>query len=193
MSGGDLFADERIQFYLQNRDDIRTWAAIESDVAAATRELLARSQPAIEERLIESDPGVIVGRHDSGQWERIVARHDHWPATIGLTLEWHRNVDPTGTNTAKLGVFWWADPPQLLEPRKNLVELVDRSALQVLGFKVPLEGVWPVGGRVPAQEGWWRDPDAWIGTIVDRLGATWPLVAPVIDGLLPDDRQVTVA
>jgi hypothetical protein len=190
MSGNDLFADERIQFFLQNREDIKTWAAIEADVTAATRELLARSQPAIEERLIEGDARVVVGRHDSGQWERIIARHEHWPAAVGLTLEWHRNVDPTGTNTAKLGVFWWADPAWLEEPRKKLIEMVDRQALQGLGYKVPLEGVWPVGGRAPASEGWWHDPDAWVATIVDRLDATWPLVAHAIDALLPDEPQV---
>lgn len=184
MTSDDLFAGERIQFFLRNRDDIKTWAAIERDVVAATREALARSQSLIEERLLAIDPDVIVGRHDSGQWERVMSRHDHWPLSIGLALEWNRAVDPLGTSRPKLGVFWWADPPALVEPRAQLTQVVDRKHLQELGYKVPLEGVWPIGGYMTSPHDWWQAPDAWIESIVDRLAATWPLVAPAIDEVL---------
>ncbi len=78
MTPNDLFSEDRLQFFLRHREDIKAWAAIESDVMAATRELLARSQPLIEESLVTIDPGTFVGRHDSGQSERILARHGHW-------------------------------------------------------------------------------------------------------------------
>src|SRR6187402_35505 len=99
----DLFADDRVQFFLRNREDIKTWAAIESDVTAATRELLARAEPLIEARLTAIDPRAVTGRHDSGSWERILTRHPDWPATVGLVLEWHRNVDPLGASRPKVG------------------------------------------------------------------------------------------
>lgn len=187
----DLFSDERIQFYLRNRADIKAWAAIEPDVTAAIRELLARAQPAVEEALLASDPTVVVGRNDSGSWERIFARHGHWPPGVGLALEWHRSVDPIGSNRPKVGVFWWADPASLIEPRTRLTTVVDKLALQKLGYKVPLDGgVWPVGAYVLASANWWRDPTTWVAGIVERLAVTWPLVAPHIDELLPDDWQV---
>ena len=43
--------DERIQFFLRHRDDIKAWSAIESEVTAAVRELLGALQPEIEERV----------------------------------------------------------------------------------------------------------------------------------------------
>ncbi len=52
----DLFGSERIQFFLRNRSDIKAWAAIEPDVIAATSELLARSQPLIEEAFAALEP-----------------------------------------------------------------------------------------------------------------------------------------
>lgn len=180
----DLFADERLQFYLRNRDDIQTWAAIESDVVAATRELLARAQPQIEERLLAQDPAVLVARNDSGPWERILARHASWPESVGLTLEWHRQVDPTGANRPKIGVFWWADPPSLIEPRARLTEVLAKAPLYALGFKVPMGGVWPVGMFAQADQSWWREPDSWIETLVDKVAETWPLVASTIDEVL---------
>lgn len=180
----NLFADERMQFYLRNREDIRAWAAIESDVVAATRELLARAQPQIEERLLAADQSVLVGRHDSGSWERILARHASWPESVGLTLEWHRQVDPTGANRPKIGVFWWADPPSLIEPRTRLTEIVAKAPLFALGFKVPMGGVWPVGMFASADSNWWREPDSWIASLIDKIGEAWPLVARKIDEVL---------
>jgi hypothetical protein len=183
----DLFGDERIQFFLRHRADIKAWAAIEADVVAATRELLARAQPAIEERLLALDPNALVGRRDSGPWERIMARREHWPESVGVTLEWHRSVDPLGTAPPKLGVFWWADPPTLEAPRARLVQMLDTAPLRRLGFKVPMSGVWPVGMFVVAAPDWWRDAGSWIAGVVDQFATTWPLVASDIDLVLPPD------
>ncbi|MEA2677611.1 MAG: hypothetical protein QOJ81_1752 [Chloroflexota bacterium] len=187
----DLFADERIQFFLRNRADIKVWAAIESDVMAATRDLLARAQPAIEERILAIDPDALVGRGDGGQRERIMARRGHWPPSVGLTLEWNRSVDPLGNERPKLGVFWWADPPTLVEPRNRFATAVDKQSLQRLGYKIPLEGVWPVGMWITSSPDWWRDPPAWMAGIVDLCAQAWPLVAPHIDAVLPDNWQVS--
>lgn len=192
MTSTDLFSDDRLQFFLQNRDDIKAWAAIESDVIAATRELLARSQPAIQETLSARDAATVLARHDSGPWERILARHPSWPVSVGLALEWHRNVDPTGLSAPKLGVFW-APQPHLLDAQSRFLTEVDKSALAGLGYKVPLEGFWPVGGRAVGAGDWWRDPDGFVLTIVDRLDSTWPIVAPLMDELLAVEPQVTDA
>jgi hypothetical protein len=187
----DLFADERLQFFLRNREDIKTWAAIEPDVIAATRELLARAQVDVDERLLPLDGQAVVGRHDSGQWERILARHESWPASVGLALEWHRLVEPGGSNRPKIGVFWWADPPSLEERRTRFIGEVDTAPLLALGYKVPLGGVWPVGRFTTALSDWWQQPDQWIASLVDLLASTWPIVAPVIDALLSVEPQVT--
>lgn len=192
MTLNDLFADDRIQFFLRNRDDIRAWAAIETDVIAATRELLARSQPVIEEALLAVDPGAIVGRHDHASYERVFAQHARWPATVGVALEWSaRTVDPLGGNRPKLGVFWWADPPSLIAPRTRLVQAVDLKPLQDLGYKVPLDGAWPVGAYATAGPDWWRDPATWVAGIADQLAVTWTLVAPRIDEVLAVEPDVS--
>jgi hypothetical protein len=179
----DDLGDERIRFFLRNRADIKAWAAIESDVIAATRELLARAQPLVEEAFATLEPTAVVGRHDSGPWERIFVQREGWPPSVGLALEWHRDVDPLA-NAPKVGVFWWADPPTLVDPRSRLGLVVDRNALQKLGYKVPMSGVWPVGAYVKSGPDWWRDPQAWITGIVQLLVAGWPLVALQIDEVL---------
>lgn len=186
----ETFADDRLQFFLRNRDDIKLWATIESEVIAATRDMLGGVQPLIEERLMALDPGVVVGRHDSGAWERIIARHDHWPAAVGMVLEWHRNVDPFGASPVKIGVFFWADPSELVAVRAKFVASVTDVGLEQLGFKVPLESVWPVGARVPGSTDWWMTPTAWVEGIIDRLAAAWPLVAPALDLVLTSEPGI---
>ncbi|MFN8630055.1 MAG: hypothetical protein U0838_06925 [Chloroflexota bacterium] len=180
----DPFADERLQFFLRNREDIKTWAAIEADVIAATRELLAGARVLLAERMAEVDAGALVTRRDGGSWERIVVQRPTWPETIGLTLEWNRSVDVFGASRPKIGVFWWAEPTTLVAPRTRFVGLLNQAGPRTLGYKVPLESVWPVGARVHATPDWWKDPEAWIGSIVETLVATWPLVAPKIDEAL---------
>jgi hypothetical protein len=182
----DVFDDERLQFFLRNRDDIKTWAALESEVIAATRELLAGVQPLIEERAVGLDPAAVVGRHDSGSWERIIIRHQPWPLAVGLTLEWHRNVDPLGAYPPKLGVFFWADPSHLVPVRTQFQTSAAGLGLEQLGYKVPLEGVWPVGARITGQADWWRSPASWVESIINRLIPAWPIVAPELDAALGD-------
>lgn len=177
----DEVFDQRLQFFLRNREDIKTWAALETEVMAATRELLAGAQPLIEERLTALDPTAVVGRHDSGLWERIVIRHVPWPAAVGLTLEWHRSIDPVGAYPPKLGVFFWADPAHLVPVRSAFVASIASHGLEQLGYKVPLEGVWPVGARVTGPPDWWQDTAGWIDGLVERLVAAWPIVAPRLD------------
>jgi hypothetical protein len=186
----DPFGDELIQFFLRNRSDIKAWAAIEAQAIEATRELLAQSQPELDAALLAADPTILVGRHDSAPWERIFARRERWPESLGLALEWHRAVDSLA-NAPKIGVFWWADPPALEEPRTRLTTVVDKVQLQKLGYKVPMSGIWPVGAYVAATPDWWRDPTSWIAEIAERLSATWPLVAPHIDEVLSDNWQVS--
>jgi hypothetical protein len=179
----DPFADERIQFFLRNRADIKAWAAIEPDVIAATRELLARAQAPVEEAFATIEPSVIVSRHDNGQWERIFVQREAWPSGVAVALEWLRNVDPM-SNAPKVGVFWWADPPSLEEPRTRLTTVVDRAALQKLGYKVPMSGVWPVGMYVKSTPDWWRHRESWVSGVVGLMTAAWHLVAAPIDDVL---------
>ena len=186
-----LFGDERLQFFLRNREDIKAWAAIEADVIAATRELLARSLPLIEESLLAIDANALVSRNDGGQWERVFARHEAWPGSLGLALEWQRTVDPLGATRPKLGIFWWAGTPDLIAPRVRFIESVDRTELQRLGYKVPLEGVWPVGARLSSAPDWWKDPEGWIAGIVERLTPVWGTAAPLIDDIFAATPQVS--
>lgn len=188
----DLFSDDRLQFFLRNHDDIKLWAAIESEVMAATRDLLGGAQALFHERLTAIDPSVVLGRHDTGPWERIIARHGGWPRALGLTLEWHRNVDPFGASPPKIGVFFWAESPDLVQVRSNFVAAVSGVGLETLGYKVPLEGVWPVGLHVPGSGEWWKDPAQWLDGILDKLVDAWPVVAPALDATLPGKSEASV-
>lgn len=75
----DPFGDERLQFFLRHREDIREWAAIEREVIGATREILAGLQTDIDEQPAALDADVTTARRDSSGFERIMARRPAWP------------------------------------------------------------------------------------------------------------------
>jgi hypothetical protein len=182
---GNPLDNERLQFFLRHRDDIREWAAIEAEVALATRDILAACQADIGERLGVIDPSAEVVRHDGGRYERILARRPMWPDGIGVALEWETSVDPFGGVLPKFGVFVLAGDPEAEPAKQRMVTLARESAaFRAGGFKVPGDQVWPAVRRVAKSSTWWQDPDAWAGGIVDALVELWPGGARIIDEAL---------
>ena len=177
--------DERIQFFLRHRDDIRGWAAIEPDVATAVRQILAATQAEIESRIVAIDAESTTARRDGGRWERIMVRRPAWPEEMGVSVEWETRVDPFGGALPKVGVILLSDAPELGRVRQNVVDLASGNAtLHALGYRIPAEHVWPVMRRVPKSRDWWQDSDAWTAGIVDSVVELWPLAAPYVDQAL---------
>jgi len=174
--------EERLQFYLRHRDDIREWASIEREVILATRELLAASQTELEERLVGIDPGATTSRRDGSRYERIVAHRAGWPQGVGVTLEWETGVDPFGSVLPKYGIFLLNDEPSFQPARVRIAALVESTAgITANGFGVSNGKVWPAVKSVPKSTDWWQDPAAWTGRIVDAMIELWPLAAVQFD------------
>jgi hypothetical protein len=184
-------ADDRIQFYLRHRDDIRAWAAIEAEVTAAVREILAGCQPVIDERLAIVDRDVTTSRRDGGRWERILVRRPAWPEAIGISLEWETAVDPFGTVLPKVGVIFLNSESAVESARVRTGELAQHaSQLLAQGYRANAERVWPLLRRIDASRDWWRDPDAWSAGIVDRVVDLWTQTAPLVDRALAESGWV---
>jgi hypothetical protein len=182
----DPFGDERLQFFLRHREDIRAWAAIEKEVIEATRGILAGLQTDIDERLAAIDSDVTTARRDSASYERIMARRPVWPDWVGVTLEWETGVDPFGSRLPKYGVFV---PPNsdLDAARDRMVALAKAApAFTSAGFRVPGGQVWPIVRWVPKSKDWWRDLNGWTEPIVQGIVDLWPKAAPMIDESLQE-------
>lgn len=177
-----MFEDERLNFYLRNRDEIREWAAIENDVVTATRELLAASQAALEERLATVDPDAITSRRDGGRWQRILVQRPGWPAGVGVALEWEERVDPFGSVPPKYGIIFLNGAPDLVQARLRIASIATSTPdFSASRFKVPGDSFWPIYRKVDKSQDWWQDPEAWTGRIVEALIDLWPKAVPVID------------
>ena len=173
--------DERVQFFLRHRNDIKQWADIERDVVAATRELLGGIQPAVEERVNAMDPLAETVRHDGGRYERIIVRRPTWPAGVGVTIEWESGVDPFGRSLPKFGIFFLGGDPAYAGARVAITTLARASTtLRTAGYR-PGDNYWPIVQYVKKSATWWHDPDAWLAPITDALVDLWPLAAPIID------------
>jgi hypothetical protein len=176
------FDDERLQFFLRHRGEIRDWAAIERDVVTATRDLLGGILPDLDERLSTIDPGAGAIRRDGGRYERILVRRQDWPVDIGMTLEWQDAVDPFGGSLPKYGIFFINGEARLEPARVRIVELARATpALTGGGFRTPGDRYWPAVRWVPKSADWWHDPTAWVSSITEALVDLWPTAAAIID------------
>jgi len=175
------FQDERFQFFLRHRDDIREWAAIEPQITAAISAMLEDTQAQIEERLAALSADIVVGRHDAGTFSRIMARRPKWADWLGVSLEWvPARVDPFGSELPKIGFFWWG-AADLTAGKATFIEQCIAAGLQAAGWKVPSGNAWPVLRRTEASRTWWQDPDAWVAGVVDQMADLWTRVAPIAD------------
>jgi hypothetical protein len=176
------FDDERLQFYLRHRSEIREWGRIERDVVAATIELLSSTQPEIEARIVAVDPTVTSERMDGGKYERILVRRPVWPKGFGVMLEWETSVSPFGSSLPKYGIatFNWDSGIEPLVSR--LVAIAKGTAsLTGGGYKVPEGRPWPAVRYVPKSKDWWQDPDAWAESVVEAVVGFWPVGVAVIE------------
>jgi hypothetical protein len=174
----DLFAADRLQFFLRNRADIKVWADIERDVMAATRQLLASSQSLIEERLFALDAGAEVVRRDNASWERIMCRRPEWPDWRGVALEWDRTVDPfEAQRSPKIGFFWVAQAGE--RSRAAFIEACFAAGVGAKGYRIPAGNAWPVLQQAKASADWWGDPDRWVESLVDRVIDLWSLTSVI--------------
>lgn len=174
--------DERLRFFLRHRAEIREWAAIEKDVASATREILAGIQEGIEEQLAISDPDMTTTRWDGGRYERIVAHRPSWPTHTGIALEWETSVDPFGSSLPKFGIIFLNTDKSLEPSRLRMVALAAETAtFKADGFKVGSDRYWPIVKRTSKDPDWWQEPEKWADTIADSLVDLWPQAAPIVD------------
>jgi hypothetical protein len=177
----DPFGDERVQFFLRHREDIREWAAIEREVISATRGVLAGLQTDIDGRLAAIGADVTTARRDGGSYERIMARRPVWPDWVGVTLEWETGVDPFGSRLPKYGIF--VTPSSKLDAAYGRMLALAKAtpAFTAGGFKVPEGRAWPIVKRVPKSKDWWQDLEGWTEPIVQGMVDLWPKAAAMID------------
>jgi hypothetical protein len=174
--------DNRVQFYLNHRDTIREWAAIEEDVRRAVLGLLDGLQAPLEREVRERDPQAVVTRWDGSGYRRIVIRHAAWPSGLCIAIEWVRTkVDPFGGDLPKIGVFFVAKGEADKALRRELVEALKAAGgFAGMGYKVSQDSVWPALKYLPKSSDWWKDPEAWTAAVAAEVVAIWDKAAPVI-------------
>ena len=100
-----------------------------------------------------------------------------WPDSVGVTLEWHRNVDPHGAYPPKLGVVLVGRPTGLIARReRRIVESVDKAMLQrTWASRFRWRACGPSALASSAGADWWRGSRArWLASIVEKAVVLWP-------------------
>lgn len=186
----------RLQLYLRHKADIGTWAALKSEVRAATSELHLGLQDDVEALAPElsagSDPEVNVRNDGVGtRWPRIVIYRRTWQGDgvvlAGVALEWTTKVNPGGNERPYVGI-------RVERGTGHGAQLVDllRTAVGRAGSReLPVQTgnrYWAAYSYVDREPDWWQDIAGWRQRVMDRFVPCWHLAAPMIDEAIAERR-----
>jgi hypothetical protein len=182
--------DDRLQFFLENRDLIRTWAALEVEVSAAVDEELRRLGEDVQAAAASAGIELAVA-------ERVAGRSFVAPMLYGAG--W-RSPDGDGPNVA-VGIGWdgkvfptggW---PGISLPYVGLLasHTTERgrqieTALRPIAVRELVEtrlykkgSDWIAYRFIPAKDDWYLDIGAWRTWVVQELLRAWRDCAPTVD------------
>jgi hypothetical protein len=174
--------DERIAFYLRNRERIEEWASIRNEASRAVDEWITSIQPEIER--LASDVGATFFAASSTE--------NAWPGFRLSRATWGRG--PAG-NAVSIGLEWSRGHTNLCSPNLPYVGL---RASKATDFGISLRETASVRGlrskRKDFASAWWvaysyvepqgEFPELRVQyreVLIDRLRDAWDSYSPIVD------------
>lgn len=175
--------DERLRFFLDNRDLIRTWAALADEVSEAVDSELRRLDAEIEAQAGEEGIDLVVaGRVAGDTWEAPMLHRPEWLTPgrdgpdVAVGIGWDsRRIQPVrgwpGHGLPYVGVV-----ASRASERGGRIEAAMRGLPEtslLLSRAYRRGSRWIVYRYIEAAPDWYADLPAWRAWVVDQLLETW--------------------
>lgn len=185
-----VLEDDRLQFFLQNRDLILVWAALASEVADAVDDELRRLGSLVQDAAVEAGIDLAVADRvaDDG-WAAPMLHRPAWMTAgadgpdVAVGIGWDgRRVHPTGGSGASLpyvGIL-----ASHATERGRAIEAATRPLADrlLIAPKTYRRGShWIVYRFIEAHDDWYTDVSGWRSSVVQELLRAWKDCAEVID------------
>lgn len=188
--GTSVLEDDRLQFFLENRDLILMWAALASEVSDAVDDELRRLGSLVQEAAIEAGIGLAVADRVAGDgWVAPMLHRSPWMTPgadgpdIAIGIGWDgRRVHPTSGSGASLpyaGIL-----ASHATERGRAIEAVVRplAERELVATKKYRKGShWIVYRLFEARQDWYADVPGWRTSVVEELLRAWNECARLID------------
>lgn len=183
--------DERLGFYLENRNQIDEWVGLRAEALETSHEFFKSLEGPIRAETLACRPrprvaGVASGRAYNG----IILTQEHWPAYTGrygmlisVTLEWHRKRTLFDGSWFGIRCDRRGDADGLRE--RLMVAMKEHKMPKELRSKVGESPYFPAIWRMrPRREQYWTDLDGFSKELVDTVAVLWPHLAKITESAL---------
>lgn len=181
--------DERLLFYLRNRELIDEWAAIRDDLMRAANAFYLSIGTELAERAVDLGGDVLVNMED-GTWAQVGLHRDSWARgdsdapVIAINLEW--NSKSAGfTHTHRICGLRASVAAEGGAPIHAAVTERIASERARLGFP-RYSRDWPAYRDIadPSGDEWWTDLKPFRTEIVDAIVDAWDKLSGYVDDVL---------
>lgn len=184
----DRITDDRVAFYLENRDLIEQWARLRSEAVEAAHTFFCSCALDLAELGESLEPAAkLCVVTEGSQWSRLLLMRPEWPAShdcgytlAGIGIEWRRRKSQfAGGSRLSAGLRVDLKKPPGDELTKTLASRLAVYA-QTHGFQT--YGYWPYQGRLtPEYDDYWNDLAPFRGIIVDTVRTMWEDTIDIVD------------
>lgn len=189
--------DERVRFYLRNRQQIEEWAALRASASVAVDEWLASLQHDVQALALRLGPDLLVydATAASESWPALRMYRSAWTISevpiVSVSLEWSRGrTYLVGLNAPYVGVRSPRTNSWGTELRKNQrIQATRRSRKETVSdYLVAYAYVLPDDELCREGEAPLQSLERYRDTLLERLQSAWLSYAPFVDevvGVVP--------
>ncbi len=182
--------DDRLRFFLENRDLILMWAALGDEVSDAVDDELRRLGGLVQEAATDAGIDLAVAERVAGDgWHAPMLHRSSWMTLgadgpdIAIGIGWDgRRVQPTpgrGTSLPYVGVLASHATERGRAIEAAVRPLADRKLIAPKAYRRGSH--WIVYRLIEAPDDWYTDLPGWRAWVVEQLMRTWRDCADLID------------
>lgn len=178
--------DERVRFYLRNRERIEEWAALRKQATAAVDGWLTDLHPAVTELAAGLGAQLNPRIDPDNEWPTFQLVRPSWPLHVSgepiacVALQWHRGYVTLGSGEPPyVGVY--CRSAEALGAQLRASEAV-KTARQALNHKMTT--LWLAYGYVLPGPEVPESFDAYRDSLMTELARAWRTYAPLIDAAI---------
>ena len=182
------FEDERLCFFMRNRDIIREWAAIEKEIPAEAHRFLASLADDLDWIVEERVPNAVPIALLDGDWPKLFLARRAWlaenpkVARVAIGIGWQRKYINFESNLPYVGIrvkIDWEGGEELQEACGDSCGEVGRQN----GYTST--SWWPCLKEVdPPNEEFWEDLVPYRKALIDSMIKAWELFSPCVDQVM---------
>ena len=181
------FGDDRIRFYLENKDLIDTWAALAAETRSTFSQWLLDLETDVAE--LAAEIGAASHLRDPDRWKIHMLANQGWneklddDSTVVIAIEWNSSDVGVPAKLPYVGLRIAGGDDAAKARRQSFLDLCGDRLRNLDEYTVEQPRRWWSAWRyvAPADDRWWEHADDYRQLLLLSLEAAWQDLSPLVD------------